>query len=93
MEGLKGKADKEGYEADGNITVGELASCVYKEQHRLAMEKGVSDEEKSQLPFIYPRNGYFDPGKGIILEGLAQGFHRKSQSGGISQSDGTAHSL
>jgi carboxyl-terminal processing protease len=74
LEGLSGKADKEGYEPDGNITVGELATYVYKEQHRLAMEKGGSDEEKSQLPFIYPRNGYFDPNKGIVLEGLAQDF-------------------
>ncbi len=38
------------------------------------MEKGASDEEKSQLPFIYPSHGYFDPNKGLILEGLARDF-------------------
>src|SRR6185295_10506572 len=44
IEGLKGQADKDGYEADGNVTVGELAKFVRKEQHRLAMEKGGTDE-------------------------------------------------
>lgn len=52
IEGLKGKADKEGYEPDGNITVGELAKFVRQEQPRLAREHGKSDEEKGQLPVI-----------------------------------------
>lgn len=52
IEGLKGKADAEGYEPDGNITVGELAKFVRKEQHRLALENGKSDEEKGQLPIV-----------------------------------------
>jgi carboxyl-terminal processing protease len=52
IEGLKGAADAEGYESDGNITVGELAKFVRKEQHRLALEHGQSDEEKGQLPIV-----------------------------------------
>lgn len=52
IAGLTKDADFEGYEPDGNITVGELAKYVRKEQHRLAMEKGVTDDEKAQLPII-----------------------------------------
>jgi C-terminal peptidase prc len=52
IEGLKGKADAEGYEPDGNITVSELAKFVRKEQHRLAVDNGTSDEEKGQLPVV-----------------------------------------
>src|SRR5439155_17377339 len=52
IEGLKGKADAEGYEPDGNITVGELAKFVRSEQHRLAVENGKSDEERGQLPIV-----------------------------------------
>ena len=51
-EGLKGRADSDGYEADGNITVGELAKFVRKEQHSLALQHGTSDEEKGQMPYI-----------------------------------------
>ncbi len=50
--GLKGKADQEGYEPDGNITVGELITFVRKEQPRLARENGKTDEEKGQQPII-----------------------------------------
>ncbi|MCI0638356.1 MAG: S41 family peptidase [Gemmataceae bacterium] len=52
IDGLAGKADKEGYEADGNITIGELVKFVRKEQPRLARENGKSDDEKGQLPVI-----------------------------------------
>ncbi len=52
IEGLKGKADAEGYEPDGNITVSELAKFVRKEQHRLARNNGKTDEEKGQIPVI-----------------------------------------
>ena len=52
IAGLKGKADTEGYEADGNITVRELAKFVAKEQHRLAVANGKTDEEKEQLPYV-----------------------------------------
>lgn len=60
ISGLSGKADAEGYEPDGNITVGELAKFVRKEQPRLAREHGKSDEDKGQLP--------------VILEGQASDF-------------------
>jgi C-terminal peptidase prc len=52
IDGLKGRADAEGYEPDGNVTVGELAKFVRKEQHDLAVANGHSDEEKNQLPAV-----------------------------------------
>ncbi len=57
IDGLKGKADADGYEPDGNITIGELAKFVRKEQHRLAIENGKSDEEKGQIPFVIYSEG------------------------------------
>jgi len=52
IQGLKGNADKEGYEPDGNITVGELAKFVRSTVPKLAREFGKSDEDKAQLPVI-----------------------------------------
>ena len=60
LDGLKGKADADGYEPDGNVTVGELAKYVRKELHNLAVEMGKTDEEKGQTP--------------VILEGQTQDF-------------------
>jgi carboxyl-terminal processing protease len=47
---LKGKADSEGYEADGNVTVRELVKFVEKEYRERARALGKSDEEKGQRP-------------------------------------------
>lgn len=60
IRGLTGAADREGYEADGNITIGELAKFVREEMPKLAREMGKSDEDKSQLP--------------VVLEGQAADF-------------------
>lgn len=48
LDGLKGNADKEGYEADGNITVSELAKYVRKAVPDLAKKQGTTKEEKEQ---------------------------------------------
>jgi carboxyl-terminal processing protease len=48
LDGLKGKADTEGYEADGNITVAELAKHVRKAVPDLARANGVTKEQKEQ---------------------------------------------
>ncbi len=48
LDGLKGKADADGYEADGNITVGELAKFVRKAVPDLARANGKTKEEKEQ---------------------------------------------
>jgi C-terminal peptidase prc len=52
LDGMRGRADAEGYEPDGNITVNELIKYVRKQLPELAREHGTSDEEKSQTPVI-----------------------------------------
>jgi carboxyl-terminal processing protease len=52
LNGLKGKADAEGYEPDGNITINELVKFFRKELHELAMNHGKFDEEKAQVPAV-----------------------------------------
>lgn len=60
LEGLEGKADKFGYEADGQITVEELAKYVREEVLELNRKFGKTDAEKGQIP--------------IVLEGQADNF-------------------
>ena len=60
LDGLNGKADADGYEADGNITVGELAKYLRKTMPDLARANGKTKEEKEQ--------------KAVILEGQANDF-------------------
>ncbi len=52
LNGLGGKADSEGYEADGNIAINELIKYFRKELHELAMQHGKFDDEKGQLPAV-----------------------------------------
>jgi carboxyl-terminal processing protease len=52
LDGLRGKADREGYEPDGLITVEELAKYVRKELPDLARANGKTDEEKAQTPVV-----------------------------------------
>ena len=53
LDGLKGKADSEGYEADGNVTVGELVKYVRKEFRDRALTIGKNQDEKGQRPIIF----------------------------------------
>lgn len=48
VDALKGAADKEGYEADGVVTVDELAEYLNKELPKLAKQVGKTKEEKDQ---------------------------------------------
>ena len=48
LDGLNGKADSDGYEADGNITVTELAKYVRKQVPELARANGKTKEQKEQ---------------------------------------------
>jgi C-terminal peptidase prc len=52
IDGLKGEADKEGYEPDGLVTVDELATYVNKEIHENAVKSGKTKEEKLQRNFV-----------------------------------------
>lgn len=52
VDGLKGKADSDGYEPDGNIMVSELVKYFKKEFSERARAVGKSDDEKGQFPGI-----------------------------------------
>jgi C-terminal peptidase prc len=55
VDGLKGKADREGYEADGLITVGELAKYVREQVPAQIRLTGRNEEERSQFPLVFER--------------------------------------
>lgn len=52
VDALKGKADSEGYEPDGVITIEELIKYVKRELPELARTHGTSDEHKGQQPVV-----------------------------------------
>ncbi len=57
LAGLKGDADKDGYEPDGNVTVDELTEYLDKEMPKLAREFGKTKEEKEELHFVLGGRG------------------------------------
>jgi carboxyl-terminal processing protease len=60
IDGLKGAADKEGYEPDGVVTVDELTEYIDKELPVLAHKNGKTKDEKDQLPLVLgSRNSHF----------------------------------
>jgi C-terminal peptidase prc len=60
LDGLKGQADREGYEPDGLVTVEELAKYLREKIPELVKKQGKNDEQKKQKP--------------IILEGQSSNF-------------------
>jgi len=52
LDGLKGAADKEGYEPDGVVTVDELTQYIDKELPELAHKQGKTKDEKGQQHFV-----------------------------------------
>jgi C-terminal peptidase prc len=52
LDGLNGKADKAGYEADGLVTIEELAEYVRSEMPALVRKVGKTEEEKAQMPIV-----------------------------------------
>jgi C-terminal peptidase prc len=52
LDGLKGAADKDGYEADGTVTVGELAKYINHELPEQARQNGKTNAEKGQVPLV-----------------------------------------
>jgi carboxyl-terminal processing protease len=52
LEGLKGKADREGYEPDGFIMADELTKYLKDEMPKLARKYGKTKEEKEQTALI-----------------------------------------
>jgi C-terminal peptidase prc len=61
IDGLSGKADIEGYEPDGHVTVDELADYLDKELPELARQFGKTEEEKRQLHFVLGMRGNHFP--------------------------------
>jgi C-terminal peptidase prc len=60
VKGLKGDADKEGYEPDGMVTVDEYITYLEKEFPNVAREVGKTRQEKEQFPLIRgTRNSHF----------------------------------
>ncbi|MFL5338742.1 MAG: S41 family peptidase [Gemmataceae bacterium] len=60
IEGLKGAADKEGYEPDGAVTVDELKTYLEKEIPAQARVLGKSREEKEQAALVWgSRSSHF----------------------------------
>lgn len=57
LKGLRGGADREGYEPDGLVTVDEMVKYLEKEVHPLALKYGKSKEEKEQLPLLLQSDG------------------------------------
>jgi len=59
IDGLKGAADKEGYEPDGSITVDELNKYLETEVPNLSRKHGKTEEAKQQLPFAIARSSHY----------------------------------
>jgi len=57
LEGMEGKADTEGYEADGLVTVDELARYLNKKLPELARKHGKTEKEKEQDHYIIAGTG------------------------------------
>jgi carboxyl-terminal processing protease len=57
LQGLQGKADVEGYEPDGIVTVDELTVYVNKELPKLAAANGKTKEERGQAHFVLGGRG------------------------------------
>ncbi|HEV3145746.1 MAG TPA: S41 family peptidase [Gemmataceae bacterium] len=53
VDGLKGAADKDGYEPDGLVTVDELQTYLEKEVSDQARQLGKTHDEKEQTPLIW----------------------------------------
>src|SRR6266849_3961314 len=61
LDGLAGKADKEGYEPDGIVTVDELAEYVDKELGGLVRKHAKTREERRLYPFVIGgRSSHFE---------------------------------
>jgi C-terminal peptidase prc len=57
LDGLGGKADVEGYEPDGQVTVDELVEYTDKQMAALSREHGKTNDEKQQIHFVLGSRG------------------------------------
>jgi C-terminal peptidase prc len=61
LDGLKGAADKEGYEPDGAVMVDELTEYLDKKIPELAGKYGKTEEQRQQLHFVLGGRGNHFP--------------------------------
>jgi carboxyl-terminal processing protease len=59
LDGLKGKADKEGYEPDGVVTVDELAEYVKETLPGLVKERVAKEKERPSYAVIFGEDSHF----------------------------------
>jgi C-terminal peptidase prc len=59
VDGLKGGADKDGYEPDGIVTVDELNKYAENEVPNLARKHGKNEEAKQQLPIFIAKSSHY----------------------------------
>lgn len=90
VAGLKGAADKEGYEADGVVTVNELKEYLDKEMPGQVRELAKTDKDKEQRHFVL-RGGSSnfvltrDPGAMPKVEERLAGLARLAEAGTIAK--------
>jgi C-terminal peptidase prc len=88
LTGLKGAADKEGYEPDGTVTVDELAKYLDKELPPLAAKLGKTKEEKDQAHFVLgTRDSHFgltkNPAETAKVVGRLEKFEAMVKNGKV----------
>ena len=59
VKGLRGAADKDGYEPDGNITIDELTKYLENAVTDLARVHGKTEEAKQQMPIVLGRANHY----------------------------------
>ena len=59
IDGLKGAADKDGYEADGVVTIEELNKYLENEIPNLARKYGKNEEAKQQMPVLLAKTNQY----------------------------------
>jgi carboxyl-terminal processing protease len=76
VAGLRGAADKEGYEPDGVVTVEELAKYLENKIPDLARKHGKTEESKQQQPAVFSRASHYvlskNPAVAPKVEGRVQ---------------------
>ena len=87
LAGLKGEADKEGYEPDGLVTVGELTTYLGKEMPRLAKEFGKTKDEKEQLHFVLGERTVDFNTEGFIHVGMWPEYVQELRNDGVTDAE------
>ncbi len=77
IDGLRGAADKDGYEPDGNVTVDELTKYLESDIPTLARKYGKTNEAKQQMPIALARASHYILSKNPALTAKVEGRLQK----------------